>query len=562
MKGQSMAKMNFTKFSFEGSKATVPKNVTLIACPWTFYGDEPEFVSQQLGLGYIGAAAEAVGHKIIAFIDPMIKGGEKIKMPMRTKFQMTNRFGYPDEWIVSQIPPETDCIGINAPFTDSRIVLYPLMKKIKAAFPNIPVVVGGVLATTLPAQVIQESGADIVVKGEGEIAFVRILNGTPLEEIPGLAFRKSDGEIFENPLRSEQLKTIDQIPLPGYNFRPMEEYVKHSPRGNKNDVTLSEITSRGCPFTCEFCSIPEKGQLWRPFDATRMLGVIKMAMEKWGVNHIEFEDDNFTLEETRAIPVLHGLADFRRSGRDFACSFPNGVMIDKITERLATLFVDAGAEIVYLPVESGDTRTLLSMDKPMAEKHLEKTLQVAKWCVDAKLFVSCFFIVAYPGGALNRKYYRSPEFLAKYKKHLLKEDGTFFAENESVEEYVKSKRELFMMGEDEESYQITLAFCRKLLDIGVQGITPLIATPYPGTEMYRVCEMFDWLAYEDDRDVLTTVSYAAMTPGRVQIKTPWCSQEQAFNRWDQMMKMFPTFHNVRKVEDKDKLLTGKEIRSI
>src|SRR3989344_4312529 len=382
MEGKAMAKMNFAKFSFAENQAKVPKKVTLIACPWTFYGDEPEFVSQQLGLGYVGAAAEAVGHKIIAFIDPMIKGGEKVKVPIQTKLQMTNRFGYSDEWIVSQIPLDTDVIGVNAPFTDARIVLYPLMKKIKAAFPDIPVVVGGVLATTLPLQVLNESGADIVVKGEGEIAFVRILADIPLEQIPGLVFRKSNGEIFESPLRSEQLKTIDQIPLPGYNFRPMEEYVKHSPRGNKNDVTLSEITSRGCPFTCEFCSIPEKGQLWRPFDATRMLGVIKMAMERWGVNHLEFEDDNFTLEESRAIPVLQGLADLRRNGQSFACSFPNGVMIDKITERLARLFVDAGAEIVYLPVESGDTRVLLSQDKPMAEKHLEKTLEVAKWCVD------------------------------------------------------------------------------------------------------------------------------------------------------------------------------------
>ncbi|MDP3726658.1 MAG: radical SAM protein [bacterium] len=561
MEGQSMAKMNIVKkFSFEANQASVPKNVTLIACPWTFYGDKPEFVSQQLGLGYVGAAAEAVGHKIVAYIDPMIRGGEYIRVPIQTKLQMTNRFGYSDEWIVSQIPLETDIIGINAPFTDSRIVLYPLIKKIKDAFPNVPIVVGGILGTTLPQQVIKESGADIVVKGEGEIAFVRILNDTPLEQIPGLVLKKPNGEIFESKLRSEQLLTIDLIPPPGYNFRPMKEYVKHSPRGNKKDVTLSIISSRGCPFTCEFCSIPEKGQRWRPFNPERILAEIKMAIEMWGVNHIEFEDDNFTLEEPRALAVLKYLRGLRSSGYDITCSFPNGIMIDKMTEALAVLLVEAGTEIAYLPVESGCTRTLLSMDKPMAEHHLLKSLQVAKWCVDAKLRVSCFFIVAYPGGALNRKYYRSSEFLAKHKKYLIKEDGTFFAGSESVENYVKSQKELFMVGEDEESYETTLAFCKKLLEIGVKGITPLIATPYPGTEMYRVCEIFNWLAYEDDRDVLTTVSYAAMNPGRIQIKTPWCSQERAYERWREMMDMFPTYHNVRKVEDEDKLLTGKEIR--
>ena len=83
------------------------------------------------------------GHTIHAFIDPMLDGGAKVKVPVKTKFQQTNRFGFPDEWIVSQIPLDTDIIGINAPFTDSRIVLYPMVKKIKAAFPDVPVVIGG-----------------------------------------------------------------------------------------------------------------------------------------------------------------------------------------------------------------------------------------------------------------------------------------------------------------------------------------------------------------------------------------------------------------------------------
>lgn len=132
---------------------------------------------------------------------------------------------------------------------------------------------------------------------------------------------------------------------------------------------------------------------------------------------------------------------------------------------------------------------------------------------------------------------------------------------DDVQAYIKSGKELFMIGEDEESYDETLGNCKELLDIGVQGITPLIFTPYPGTEAYRVCEKFGWLAYEDDRDVLTTVSYAAMNPGRVQIKTPWCSQKRAFKRWKYMMRMFPTYHNVRKVKDEEGLLTGRAIRN-
>lgn len=501
-----------------------PKKVTLVACPWTFY-NEVEFRSQQLGLGYIGAYARQFGHEIVKFIDPMIFGGENEKTPLQTKYQLTNRFGFSDEWIVNQIPSDSDVIAINAPFTDSRLVLYPIAKAIKAAFPHILLVIGGVLATTLPRQVLQESGADIVVKGEGEIAFARILNGELWETIPGLVFKRPGEEIFENTKRSEQLRSIDEIPSPGYDIRPMEEYVSWSPRGDKADRTLSLISSRGCPFTCEFCSIPEKGQRWRPFSPERVLGEIKMAIEKWGVNHIEFEDDNFTLQEGRALQVLQYIRELRRQGHQMSCSFPNGIMIDKMSKELAVLMYEAGTDVAYLPVESGDTRVLVSMDKPNADGHLEKTLEVAKWCVEAGLHVGCFFIVAYPGGIIKQTRYQRPE----YEPHFIREGEV-----------------VYMRGEDEQSFQNTLTFCNKLRKIGVDGITPLIATPYPGTDLYNFCDRFGYLAFPDEKDVLTTVSYAAMKPEYVQIDTPWCPRETAYNRWMAMANMFPVFHNVRK----------------
>jgi len=534
--------MNLINHDDMAGKNYASKKVTLIATPWLFF-TEVEFRSQHLGLGYIGAYAKSFGHEIVAFIDPMLEGGHLIKKSVQTKLQVTNRFGHPDEWIVGRIPKDTDVIGINAPFTDSRLALYPLVDAIKEAFPHVPVVVGGVLATTLPDQVLEECRADIVVRGEGEIAFARILNEYPLEKIPGLSFRRN-GEVVVNENRSEQLKTVDQIPPPGYDFRPMEEYVKWSPRGDRADRTLSIISSRGCPFTCEFCSIPEKGQLWRPFTPERVLEEIKYAIDTWGVNHIEFEDDNFTLQEPRALEVLRYLADLRRKGLKFSCSFPNGIMIDKMTQGLAELLLEAGSDIIYLPVESGDPGVLLSMDKPMAEHHLEKTLQVAKWCVDAGLNVSCFFIVAYPGGRLNRRHTKSTTLMEQHRAHLLTHD--------------LYPGDVFMKGEDQQAFETTLAFAKKLRELGVGGITPLIATPYPGTELYEVCEAFGWLAFEDDRDVLTTVSYAAVTPGRMQIQTPWCSQEEAHQRWRHMMDMFPTYHNVRKI-DSDTFATGLQM---
>ena len=508
-------------------KSIRPKKIALVASPWVF-DDLVEFRSQQLGLGYVGAYAEKFGHQIAAFVDPMVDGGHKVEAPLQTKYRKTKRFGHTDAEIVRRIPRDVDLIGLNAPFTDSRLTAYPLINAIKAALPHVPIVVGGVLGTTLPEQVLQESRADIVVKGEGEIAFARIANGEPIERIPGLVFRRPDGSLHTNPQRSEQLRTIDSMPPPGYHFRPMEEYASWSPRGDRGRRTLSIISSRGCPFTCEFCSIPEKGQRWRPFTPERILSEIDTCIEKFGINHIEFEDDNFTLQEERAVPILQHLAALRKKGQAIECSFPNGIMIDRMSRDLAFLMKDAGTDVAYLPVEAGDTRVLIAMDKPNAEEHLDRTREIAKHCVDAGLFVSCFFIVAYPGGQIRRKKWEKPEFDA----HVVREGN-----------------HAYMRGEDEASFQNTVRFCHELRALGVQGITPLIATPYPGTELYDVCERFDWLAFPDHKDLLTTVSYAHMKPDYVQIETPYCSRKRAFERWQEMTEMFPAFHNVRRFDD-------------
>lgn len=518
-------------------KKTKPKKIALVASPWVF-DDHVEFRSQQLGLGYVGAYAEKFGHQVVAFIDPMVEGGYQVKVPLKTKYRSTHRFGHPDSHTVSRIPKDVDVIGLNAPFTDSRLTAYPLIDAIKAAFPNVPLVVGGVLATTLSRQVLQESRADIVVKGEGEIAFARIANGEPLNKIPGVVYRGADGVIIENPLRSEQLRTIDSIPPPGYHFRPMDEYAAWSPRGDSGRRTLSLISSRGCPFTCEFCSIPEKGQRWRPFTPERIIGEIDAVVEKYDINHIEFEDDNFTLQQERAAPILQHLIALRKKGMPIACSFPNGIMIDRMTKELATLMAEAGTDIAYLPVESGDTRVLCSMDKPDALNHLEKTHKVARFCVEAGLFVSCFFIVAYPGGAIRLKKYLQPE----YEHHLIY-DGD----------------DVYMRGEDEESFENTVNYCKRLRELGVHGITPLVATPYPGTELYYLCDKFGWLVFEDNKDVLTTVSYAHMKPEYIQIETPYCSRERAFSRWKDMAAMFPAYHNVRRFEDTEGIVMTQEV---
>jgi len=514
---------------FQKRKNFIAKKVTLLACPWVFQGD-PEFQSQQLGLAYIGAYLVECGHQVAKYIDPMLCGGQFVKLPIETEYQTIYRVGQSDEWILNEIPSDSDYIFINIPFTDSRFVYYTLCNKIKEKYLDIPIVAGGILATTLPYQIMEETQTDIIVKGEGEIACARILNGEPLASIPGVIHRDDHGEICENSRRSEQLSNIDEIPwITRTNFRPMEEYVNWSPRGNNVDKTFSYITSRGCPFTCEFCSIPEKGQRWRSFKPERVIEEIKFMIDNHGITHVEIEDDNFTLKRSHSIPILKYFKKLKDDGYPLKLSFPNGVMIDRLDREHIFAMKEAGTEMIYLPVESGELKNLISMNKPAATEHLENTLQVARWCAEADLDAGAFFIIGYPGGRVLKKGFQEI-VREKYADSIIEEEGG----------------SIWIKGEDERSFMGTIEYAKKLVSNGVKFVTPLIATPYPGTALYDICEKYGWLRSADHSKMVTTISYQNPKVDFINIDTPWCSADEAFARWKYIAELFVIKHNVIK----------------
>lgn len=469
--------------------------ITLIAPPWIFK-EKIEFVSQNLGLGYLASFLEKQGHQVI-IIDSFIEGFG-ISHLLKTKYAEVLRWGLADEDIIKLIPRDSELIGITAPFTDSRFIVNPLSKTIKDSFHNSILVMGGVYPSTLPEEAIKLSSADIVIIGEGEIPLSQIAGRKKWEEIKGIVFRK-DGEIVKTG-HGETVHNIENdIPMPSYDLRPMERCIQWSPRGNKQDRTLSVVSSRGCPNRCRFCSIHNVyGRKWRAFSAERILEEIRIAIHRFGINHIEFEDDNLTLQKSRAMAIFRGIENLRgRNGEKIYWSAPNGVMIRSLDRELISVMKESGSELIYLPVESGDPDILKLMNKVGWQDHLQKTLEVIKYCKKAGIWTSAFIIVAYPG-------------------------------------------------EDKKSFQKTFDFCKEMVDVGIDSITPLVATPYPNTELYNLCEKKGWLVYPDMENVLIYQRYSHFLPEFVQINTPWCSKEEAFERHQIMMDKFSTKHNIRK----------------
>jgi anaerobic magnesium-protoporphyrin IX monomethyl ester cyclase len=230
---------------------------------------------------------------------------------------------------------------------------------------------------------------DLVVKGEGESAIAEIVQayeaGSGYGKIAGLAYRQADRTI-ETPRRELQLD-LDQIPFPARNLFPNRMYMDHWKKHFGYSAT-TVMTTRGCPFSCEFCSNAVFGTSYRERSSENVLNEVEEALAL-GYERIHFADDVFTLNKLRILQICKDISD---RGLDFKWECLGRVdSIDRIT---ALAMKSAGCDRIFFGIESGDEATLRLMGKRIS---LEQAVGAVEAARSAGLKTGAFFILCYPG---------------------------------------------------------------------------------------------------------------------------------------------------------------------
>ena len=160
-----------------------------------------------------------------------------------------------------------------------------LFRKIidKLAILGSKLILGGPEVSYDPHFFLNKHDVDVVVRGEGEHTFQRLLehlqHGTSFDSLPGIAYKR-DGIVIVNPI--EEIRDLSQIEAPYY----FEEDIEHYP----HKITYIE-SSRGCPYKCSYClSSLEKNVRFFPLESVKK--AIQYAMEK-GSKTIKFLDRTF-----------------------------------------------------------------------------------------------------------------------------------------------------------------------------------------------------------------------------------------------------------------------------
>ncbi len=290
--------------------------------------------------------------------------------------------GYSFKQVAAKISSfQADLIGVSMTSLFHKSV-YATLHALKQRFPAIPIVTGGPHISTLRQQVLKECSAiDYGTTLEGEETLIELCQGKPPDQIQGLLYRSSEGEILYTGDR-EFIMDLDRLPFPKYEKFELGKYVAHE---------IGMITSRGCPYSCTFC--PVKTTIGR---TTRFRGVqsIVAELEYWhqqGYRDILILDDNFAMKQARVYEICDELERRDVTGFRFRCG--NGIRADHVDYDLLKRMYAVGFRFLSFGVESANEKVLHAIKKG---EHLQRIEQAVKAACDLGYDVTLFFIIGLP----------------------------------------------------------------------------------------------------------------------------------------------------------------------
>jgi len=243
-----------------------------------------------------------------------------------------------------------------------------LAKKIKKEYPHKKLIIGGAHAKNYYRETIMDGLFDHIIRGDGELAFLNLLEGEKLPKI-----------ISYPQLTKEQ---INSFPAP---WRNKEYLSKYNYKINKKKATTA-ITARYCPMRCKFCEERDsKLVLYTIENIDKDLQAIKDC----GFNGLMFYDDIFPINEKRTKKLCDIIKPYNFS---FRC---NGhVKIMAKNKKILEDLINAGCAEICLGIESADQKILDTIDK---RNTVEEIFKATSNILDAGLKLSAYLIIALPG---------------------------------------------------------------------------------------------------------------------------------------------------------------------
>jgi radical SAM superfamily enzyme YgiQ (UPF0313 family) len=294
-----------------------------------------------LGLACVAAAVQGAGHEV-----------QMLNLMMQTDTQQALK-----EAIVGFNP---EIIGISVRNIDDQKMENPrfLLEDVKDVvrscreFSGATIVLGGAGYSIFPQASLDFLEADIGIQGEGESAFLKLLErlgeNKGFSEIPGLFLTGQDP-----PSEREYIKSLADLPL------PLPDIHLSTPAALKDqEIWIPFQTRRGCPLDYSYCSTATiEGRAIRKHDSQKAVEIISKYAGA-GFDHFFFVDNTFNLPNSYARTLCEKLISARQNITWRCLLYPWKVDV-KVVEKMAA----AGCKEVSLGFESGSEKVLAKLNK-------------------------------------------------------------------------------------------------------------------------------------------------------------------------------------------------------
>ena len=285
-----------------------------------------------------------------------------------------------------------------------------LSRRVRKEHPGVTIIWGGYFPT-LHAPVVLRSGyVDFVVRDQGDLAFKRLISaleqGGSLGAIPGISYTM-DGTLHDNPPQGI-LDPNTLSPLP-YHRVPVSRYIGRTYLGTR---TVNYHSSVGCPFLCGFCAVAaEYKARWIGLSAERVASDLRWFQAEYGVNAVEFHDNNFFTSERRA-------AEFSARIKGMGLRWWGEARPDTMLNYDDTtweLLRDAGLAMVFFGAESSSQEVLRLMEKGGTQTG-DTVLALVEKMRTFRIIPELSFVLGAPTPTIETDVDRDIEFIRKAKE--------------------------------------------------------------------------------------------------------------------------------------------------
>ncbi len=236
----------------------------------------------------------------------------------------------------------------------------PICREFRKKYPGVPIVWGGYFPSLYTDAALNASYVDFVVRGQGEDTFLELLaalrGNRRFAGIAGLSYKDDFGLHVHNAER--HLRSPNDFPRLPYHRLPFtERYLLPTFLGRRTAVHQASI---GCPYRCKFCGVvPIYDGRQKTENPERTAEILTLLKREYGIDAVQFYDNNFFLNETHAREQAERLTPLGL--RWWAEGRVDAVL--RYSDSTLRALHKAGATMIFFGAESGSDRVLQQMNK-------------------------------------------------------------------------------------------------------------------------------------------------------------------------------------------------------